>query len=113
MCLSYLSNSPLSASVAHAVHVMNISAYFASSGRQVVVPEEYMPVDISELYARHGVPPMFEVNGVETPSIGRLGVIYIGSDARRTHMEIVAVAGYQKNYTWQARSRRVHEGSQR
>lgn len=78
MRLSYLSNSPLSASVANAVHVMNICACFAENGHEVVLHAKCNPADIADMYARYGVPPTFKINGVASSGVGRLGVIAYG-----------------------------------
>lgn len=79
MRLSYLSNSPLSASVANAVHVMNICTCFAESGHEVVLHAKCDPRDIPELYARYGVPSNFKIKGIAPSRFGRLGMILYGA----------------------------------
>lgn len=78
MRLSYLSNSPLSASVANAVHVMNICASFAENGHDVVLHAKCRPTDIPDLYAQYGVPATFKIKGVAPSRFGRLGVVAYG-----------------------------------
>lgn len=79
MRLSYLSNSPLSASVANAVHVMNICACFAEDGHEVVLHGKCSQEDVPGLYARYGVPATFQIKGVAPSRFGRLGVIAYGA----------------------------------
>lgn len=79
MRLSYLSNSPLSASVANAVHVMNICACFAESGHEVVLHAKCRSADVADLYAQYGVPPTFKIKGVASSGFGRFGVIAYGA----------------------------------
>ena len=77
--LSYLSNSPLSASVANAVHVMNICACFAEQGHEVVLHAKCEPGSVPDLYAQYGVPASFRIHGVAPSRWGRLGVIAYGA----------------------------------
>ncbi|WP_122665821.1 glycosyltransferase [Pseudomonas viridiflava] len=79
MRLSYLSNSPLSASVANAVHVMNICACFAESGHEVVLHAKCEPEKVADLYQQYGVPATFRISGVPPSRFRRLGVIAYGA----------------------------------